>query len=252
MDEINGYRCSCPPGRSGLRCQEGRWGMPLARPRSGWGVRGSLLSMCPTSPAHSDRVREVLLVAGRALPSRELVGGGLQQLPLPGRPPRLQQGVGSVHLPCALPLPCGSAASAPQACSPHHSPPTLLLTRGGCGGRETGEPGPGRRGPPCCAGLLHRGALAVGGALFTAPWGPGGRGRSAHGLMTNGVLLPTWCRPGLPVGPVRVPPGVVRPEALPAGWPAGCPERPVPAGAAVPGEGPGPVSAATLRGLGGM
>jgi len=162
VDEINGYRCSCPPGRSGLRCQEGRWGMPLARPRSGWGVRGSLLSMCPTSPAHSDRVWEVLLVAGHALPSRELVGGGLQQLPLPGRPPRLQQGVGSVHPPCALPLPCGSAASAPQACSPHHSPPTLLLTRGGCGGRETGEPGPGRRGPPCCAGLLHRGALAVG------------------------------------------------------------------------------------------
>lgn len=93
------------------------------------------------------------------------------------------------------------------------------------------------------------GRPAVLGSFTVGPWR---WGRSAHGLMTNGVFLPTWCRPGLPVGPVRVPPGVVRPEALPAGWPAGCPEHPVPAGAAVPGEGPGPVSAATLRGLGGM
>ena len=238
MDEINGYRCSCPPGRSGLRCQEGRWGMPLARPRSGWGVRGSLLSMCPTSPAHSDRVWEVLLVAGHALPSRELVGGGLQQLPLPGRPPRLQQGVGSVHPPCALPLPCGSAASAPQACSPHHSPPPCCSPVEDVGGGRQANLAPEDVGRP-----------AVLGSFTVGPWR---WGRSAHGLMTNGVFLPTWCRPGLPVGPVRVPPGVVRPEALPAGWPAGCPEHPVPAGAAVPGEGPGPVSAATLRGLGGM
>ena len=127
----------------------------------------------------------------------------------------------------------------PLPCGPHHSPPTLLLTPGGCGGRETGEPGPRRRGPPYSASLLHRGR-------------PGGRGRSIHGLMTSGVFPPTWCRPGLSVGPVHVAPGVVRPEALPAGWPAGCPERPVPAGAAVPGEGPRPVSAATLRGLGGV
>lgn len=29
VDEINGYRCSCPPGRAGPRCQEGRWGALL-------------------------------------------------------------------------------------------------------------------------------------------------------------------------------------------------------------------------------
>lgn len=70
------------------------------------GSGGACPPWCPTSPAHSDRVWEVLLVAGRALPSRELVGGGLQQLPLPGRPPGLQQGVGSVRQPCAPPPPC--------------------------------------------------------------------------------------------------------------------------------------------------
>lgn len=29
VDEINGYRCSCPPGRSGPRCQEGRPAMTV-------------------------------------------------------------------------------------------------------------------------------------------------------------------------------------------------------------------------------
>lgn len=105
--------------------------------------------------------------------------------------------------------------------------------------RGEGEPAPEDVGRPALLGSFAVGSL-------------GGRGCSTHRLVTSGVFLPTCCHPGLSAGPVRVPPGVVRPEALPAGWPAGYPEHPVPSRAAVPGEGPGPVLAATLRGLGGM
>lgn len=34
VDEINGYRCSCPPGRSGPRCQEGRLAVTVSRSRT--------------------------------------------------------------------------------------------------------------------------------------------------------------------------------------------------------------------------
>lgn len=83
MDEINGYHCSCPPGRAGPRCQEGRWGASCpAGAGPVWGCGEDLVSragllMTPTLSPHSDFFWEALLVAGVALRTRELLGGGL-------------------------------------------------------------------------------------------------------------------------------------------------------------------------------
>lgn len=202
MDEINGYRCSCPPGRSGLRCQEGRWGMPPARLCLGWGRAGEpgLHGAPPLLPT--------VIVFGRSCWS--------QGVPFPhgsswvedcnscrcldGRRDCSKVWGLSAH-------PAGSDASEPWVWGPRHSPPTLLLTPGGYrrgGGRVSLAPED--VGHPALLGVLHRGDPG------------GGRGCPTRGLMISGVFLPAWCR--VSAGPVRVPPrcGVAR---SPACWLAG-------------------------------
>lgn len=195
MDEINGYRCSCPPGRAGPRCQEGRQGagagLCQAGARAGPGLQGPCHRR-PASSPRSDRVRQVLLVAGGALPTRELLGGGLQQLPLPGWPPGLQQGTrGPAHKPASLVCWC-PRGGVPRSCCGEGNEASPLPSAGRPGRRAPWcghapflavqleklsaellrlfSPRPLPRGRPCLAGPF----LGLGSAL--EPWWWGGHG----------------------------------------------------------------------------
>lgn len=65
VDEINGYRCSCPPGRAGPRCQEGRWRAPLWV-RATPGGTGKAWTPEPVAPTDPPLPLLTVLVFGRS------------------------------------------------------------------------------------------------------------------------------------------------------------------------------------------
>lgn len=98
VDEINGFRCVCPLGRTGTRCQECKY--TCCWEQKGWAAgpcrRSTCLSLC------SRRGGEELPPRRPPVPPQQPLGGGLQQLPVCGWQGGLYQGKGhaSGAFPC--------------------------------------------------------------------------------------------------------------------------------------------------------
>lgn len=100
VDEINGYRCICPPGRTGPRCQEGKTCCLQTHSTVCMihTVCALFIQFTDSEVIHSST--SVLCCSdGAALRGRgaggsgwKQVGRGLQQLPLPQRESHLHQG----------------------------------------------------------------------------------------------------------------------------------------------------------------
>lgn len=87
VDQINGFRCACPLGRTGARCQECKYACAQTVSGPPPAPRGS-----PSPPRCSRGRREELPPRRPPVPPRQPLGGGVQQLPLHGRHGGLYQG----------------------------------------------------------------------------------------------------------------------------------------------------------------
>lgn len=81
VDEINGFRCVCPLGRTGGRCQECKYTSAQARiSRALASFRAPRRSMSPSLCSH--RCREELPPRWAPVPPQQPLGGRVQQLPM--------------------------------------------------------------------------------------------------------------------------------------------------------------------------